>query len=92
VKDHDFGWGYTWAKLHLQRKGVVGKAPRKGAHRRKRERRPLPKMMLHQERLAPLLDRGQPPLDLVVTLNDATCEIYSAFPVKEKGTASTFWG
>lgn len=39
VKDHGFGWGYTWTKLHLQWMGVVGKAPRKGAHRRKRERR-----------------------------------------------------
>src|SRR6201994_4108000 len=38
VKDHGFGWGYTWLKLHLQWSGVVPKAPRKGAHRRKRER------------------------------------------------------
>src|SRR5271156_3584047 len=38
VKDHGFGWGYTWTKLHLQWMGVVGKAPRKGAHRRKRQR------------------------------------------------------
>ncbi len=28
VKDHGFGWGYTWLKLHLQWKGVVAKAPR----------------------------------------------------------------
>ncbi len=48
IKDHGFGWGYTWTKLHLQWAGVVAKAPRKGAHRRKRERRPLPGMMLHQ--------------------------------------------
>jgi transposase len=48
VKDYGFGWGYTWLKLHLQWSGVVPKAPRKGAHRRKRERRPLPGMMLHQ--------------------------------------------
>jgi transposase len=48
IKDHGFGWGYTWLKLHLQWTGVVPKAPRKGAHRRKRERRPLPGMMLHQ--------------------------------------------
>ena len=33
VKDHGFGWGYTWLKLHLQWTGVVPKAPRKGAHR-----------------------------------------------------------
>jgi transposase len=49
VKDHGFGWGYAWTKLHLQWAGVVPKAPRKGAHRRKRERRPLPRMMLHQD-------------------------------------------
>ena len=45
VKDHGFGWGYTWTKLHLQWKGLVAKAPRKGAHRRRRERRPLPGMI-----------------------------------------------
>ena len=39
VKDHGFGWGYTWTKLHLQWKGLVAKAPRKGAHAQ-RERRP----------------------------------------------------
>ena len=36
IKDHGFGWSYTWTKLHLQWAGVVPKAPRKGAHRRKR--------------------------------------------------------
>ena len=90
VKDHGFGWGYTWTKLHLQWKGVVPKAPRKGAHRRKRERRPLPGMMLHQSdgsRHAWL--EGQA-LDLIVTLDDATGAIYSAFLVEEEGTASTF--
>jgi len=30
VKDHGFGWGYTWTKLHLQWKGLVEKAPGKG--------------------------------------------------------------
>ena len=59
VKDHGFGWGYTWLKLHLQWAGVVPKAPRKGAHRRKRERRPLPGMMLH--RSLPPRRRGTAP-------------------------------
>ena len=72
VKDHGFGWGYTWTKLHLQWKGVVGKAPRKGAHRRKRERRPLPGMMLHQDGSRHAWLEGQAPLDLIVTLDDAT--------------------
>ena len=90
VKDHGFGWGYTWLKLHLQWKGVVPKAPRKGAHRRKRERRPLPGMMLHQDGSRHAWLEGQPPLDLIVTLDDATGAIYSAFLVEEEGTASTF--
>jgi Helix-turn-helix domain len=90
VKDHRFGWGYTWTKLHLQWKGVVGKAPRKGAHRRKRARRPLPGMMLHQDGSRHAWLEGGPPLDLIVTLDDATGEIYSAFLVEEEGTASTF--
>jgi len=90
VKDHGFGWGYTWTKLHLQWKGPLPKAPRKGAHRRKRERRPLPGMMLHQDGSRHEWLEGQPPLDLIVTLDDATAEIYSAFLVEEEGTASTF--
>ena len=90
VKDHGFGWSYTWLKLHLQWKGVVGKARRRGAHRRKRERRPLPGMMLHQDGSRHAWLEGRPPLDLIVTLDDATSEIYSAFLVAEEGTASTF--
>jgi transposase len=90
VKDHGFGWGYTWLKLHLQWKGVVGKAPRKGAHRRKRERRPLPGMMLHQDGSRHAWLEGEAPLDLIVTLDDATGTIYSAFLIEEEGTASTF--
>jgi hypothetical protein len=71
--------GYTWLKLHLQWKGVVAKAKRKGAHRRKRERRALPGMMLHQDGSRHEWLEGQPPLDLIVTLDDATGAIYSAF-------------
>jgi hypothetical protein len=71
---------------------VVRKAPRKGAHRRKRERRPLPGMMLHQDGSRHAWLEGQPPLDLIVTLDDATGEVYSAFLVEEEGAASTFRG
>ncbi len=77
-------------KLHLQWAGVVPKAPRKGAHRRKRERRPLPGMMPHQDGSRHEWPEGQAPLDLIVTLDDATGSIYSAFLVEAEGTASTF--
>ncbi|HWJ35959.1 MAG TPA: helix-turn-helix domain-containing protein, partial [Steroidobacteraceae bacterium] len=49
VRDHGFSWGYTWTKTFLQSKGLLEKAKRRGAHRRKRPRRPLPGMMLHQD-------------------------------------------
>jgi hypothetical protein len=71
VRDHGFGWGYTGLKLHLQWAGLAPKAARKGAHRRKRERRPLPGMTLHG-RLAARLPRGPAAPDLIVTLDDAT--------------------
>ena len=68
----------------------MAKAPRKGAHRRKRERRPLPGMMLHQDGSRHAWLEGQGALDLIVTMDDATGAIYSAFLVEEEGTASTF--
>src|ERR1700675_1614789 len=71
VKDHGFGWGYTWTKLHLQWMGVVGKGPGKGPHGGKRERRPLPGMMLHQDGSRHAWLSGRPALDLIVTLDDA---------------------
>src|ERR1700691_5084039 len=90
VKDHGFGWGYTWTKLHLQWAGGGGRAPRRGAHRRRRERRPLPGMMLHQDGSRHAWLEGQEALDLIVTMDDATGAIYSAFLPEEEGTASTF--
>jgi len=90
VKEHNFSWGYTWTKTFLYSKGLLEKAKRRGAHRRKRERRPLPGMMLHQDGSMHVWLADQPALDLIVTLDDATSAIYSAFLIEEEGTASTF--
>ena len=49
VSEHAFGRGYNWVRLTLQAHGRTQVAPRRGAHRRKRERRALPGMMLHQD-------------------------------------------
>lgn len=90
VKDHQFHWSYTWTKTFLHSKGLLEKAKRRGAHRRKRVRRPLPGMMLHQDGSRHEWLAGQPALDLIVTLDDATGALYSAFLVEEEGTDSTF--
>lgn len=92
VRDHLYRWSYTWTKLFLQSKGLLEKAPRRGVHRRKRPRRPLPGMMLHQDGSRHVWLMGVDAMDLIVTMDDATSEIYSAFLVEEEGTASTFRG
>jgi transposase len=90
TRDHGFSWGYTWTKAFLHSRGLLERAKRRGAHRRKRPRRPLPGMMLHQDGSRHEWLAGQPALDLIVTLDDATGAIYSAFLVEEEGTDSTF--
>ena len=90
VRHHGFRWGYTWTKAFLHSKGLLERAPRRGAHRRKRPRRPLPGMMLHQDGSRHEWLAGREALDLIVTMDDATNVIYSAFLVAEEGTASTF--
>src|SRR3954452_15104105 len=76
---HNFAWGYTWTKTQLHAAGLVERSRRRGAHRRKRPRKPCEGMMLHQDgsRFAWLAE--QAPLDLIVTMDDATSTIYSAF-------------
>lgn len=90
VKRFGFDWGYSWTKTQLQLSGLVARAPRRGAHRRKRPRKPCEGMMLHQDgsRFAWLED--EPELDLIVTMDDATSTLYSAFLVEEEGTDSSF--
>lgn len=93
TKRHGYKLGYTVTKVHLQRAGLVVPAPRRSAHRKKRPRRPLVGMLLHQDasRFAWLPGDARQ-RDLVVTLDDATSAIYSAFLVEEEGTASSFQG
>src|SRR5216684_2397417 len=82
--------GYTVTKLALHAAGLVRKAPKRSAHRKKRPRRPLPGMLLHQDGSRHGWIEGLPAMDLIVTLDDATSEIYSMLLVEEEGTASTF--
>ena len=88
VRDHRFSWGYSWTKTQLHTAGLVERAMRRGAHRRKRERKPCEGMMLHQDGSRHHWLEGQA-LDLIVTMDDATSTIYSAFLVEEEGTASS---
>jgi hypothetical protein len=64
---------------------------KRGAHRKKRPRRPMAGMMLHQDGSRhEWIESSQ--WDLIITFDDATSEIYSAFFVEEEGTFSSFRG
>jgi len=92
-KRHGYKLGYTTTRVSLQSAGLAAKGRRRSVHRQQRERRPLPGMLLFQDgsthRWIPGLGRD---LDLIVTLDDATGAIYSAFLVAEEGTMSSFRG
>jgi transposase InsO family protein len=87
-----FERSYSWTKSVLQLRGLTTKAPRRGVHRRKRERRPLPGMMLFQDGSTHAWLGQGPALDLIVTLDDATSAITSIFLCEQEGTASSFRG
>src|SRR5216684_1021703 len=93
VKRHNYKLGYTVTRLSLHSAGLVKPAAKRSAHRKKRPRRPLVGMMLHQDasRFA-WLPGDERQYDLVVTLDDATSAIYSAFLVEAEGTRSSFRG
>jgi hypothetical protein len=82
---------YSWLKTVLQGAGVVKTAKRRGKHRIKRERAPLPGMLMHQDASTHRWVSGQV-WDLVVTMDDATGEHTSMFFCDQEGTASSFHG
>lgn len=92
VRDHGFSLSYSCLKGRLHAADLVRPERRKGGHRRKRERKPCIGMMLHQDASRDVWLAGQPMLDLIVTMDDATSEIYSAFLVEEEGTTSSLQG
>jgi hypothetical protein len=85
------GRSYTWVKNRLQDAKLVPKAAKRGAHRKRRQRSPLPGMLLHQDGSTHEWVPGQH-WDLIVTMDDATNEHYSMFFVEEEGTQSSFRG
>ena len=82
---------YSWLKTVLQGAGLARTAERRGKHRIKRERAPLPGMMLHQDASTHRWV-ADAVWDLVVTMDDATGEHTSMFFCDQEGTASSFHG
>lgn len=85
-QEHQIEISYSWVKQALQGAGLVAKRRRRGPHRRRRERRPLPGMLLHIDGSKHRWLGGERWHDLIVILDDATGEIYYAQLVEEEST------
>jgi transposase len=87
-EEHGMGLSYTWVKLALQGAGLVKKRRRRGPHRQRRERRPLPGMLLHIDGSRHRWFCDDRWYDLLVVLDDATSEIYYAQLVEQESTCT----
>ena len=85
--EHGIRLSYSWVKQALQGAGLVARGRKRGAHRkRRRERRPLPGMLLHIDGSRHQWFQDERWYDLIVILDDATSEIYYAQLVEEEST------
>jgi transposase len=83
---HGIDLSYTWVYQALVGAGLVGKRRKRAPHRRRRERRPLPGMLLHIDGSKHRWFQDDRWYDLIVILDDATSEIYYAQLVEEEST------
>jgi transposase len=91
-EEHGLKLSYTWVQKALQGAGLVARRKRRSKHRRRRERRPLPGMMLHIDGSKHRWFGDERWYDLIVILDDATSEIYYAQLVAEESTRTVMAG
>ena len=89
---HKIHLSYTWVQKALQGAGLVAKRHKRGPHRRRRPRRPLPGMLLHIDGSKHQWLNDERWHDLIVILDDATSEIYYAQLVEEESTRTVMAG
>src|SRR5271156_4449139 len=92
VEEHDIGLSYSWVKAALQGAGLVARGRKRGVHRKRRARRPLPGMLLHIDGSRHRWFQDERWYDLIVILDDASSEIYYAQLVEEESTATVMAG
>lgn len=85
-EEHHMELSYTWVKQALQGAGLVKRGGKRGPHRKQRERRPLPGMLLHIDGSEHEWFQDERWYDLIVILDDANSQIYYAQLVEEEST------
>jgi transposase len=91
-EEHQIHLSYTWVQQALQGAGLVARRRKRGPHRRRRPRRPLPGMLLHIDGSKHQWFNDDRWHDLIVILDDATSEIYYAQLVDEESTRTVMTG
>src|SRR5271155_4575124 len=86
VEVHGIALSYTWVKQALQGAGLVAKNRKRGVHRKRRARRPLPGMLLHLDGSRHQWFQDPRWYDLIEIVDDATSETYYAQLVEEEST------
>jgi transposase len=89
---HQIDLSYTWVYQALTGAGLVARRRKRAPHRRRRERRPLPGMLLHIDGSKHRWFQDDRWYDLIVILDDATSEIYHAQLVEEESTRTVMTG
>ena len=89
---HGIELSYTWVQKALQGAGLAARGKRRSKHRRRRERRPMPGMLLHIDGSKHQWFGDERWHDLIVILDDATSEIYYAQLVEEESTRTVMAG
>jgi len=84
--EHEIGLSYSWGKGMVQGAGLRARGRKRGVHRQRRERRPLPGMLLHIDGSQHRWFQDERWYDLLVILDDATNQIYYAQLVEEEST------
>jgi transposase len=90
--EHGIELSYSWVKGVLQGAGLVARGRKRGQHRKRRPRRPLPGMLLHIDGSEHRWFQDERWYDLLVILDDATSEIYYAQLVEEESTTTVLAG
>jgi transposase len=90
--EHGIELSYTWVKQALQGAGLVARGRKRGVHRKRRARRPLPGMLLHIDGSRHQWFQDERWYDLIVILDDASSEIYYAQLVEEESTVTAMAG
>jgi transposase len=91
-EEHRIELSYTFVQQALQGAGLVARGKRRGKHRRRRERRVMPGMLLHIDGSKHQWFGDRRWHDLIVILDDATSEIYYAQLVEEESTRTVMAG